>query len=159
MPDDTLGDGEGTLSSDQLICVQNGMHGGLGSGDMHALLGERPPRTVRGMLLLAQGRAADGMPAPRPVSVGTELTVHHLSLLERARYYRAFISSLPLGTAASIVFWSALLNRRRAISLAMTCAPKKQDVVNDTDDDNNNNNNNNNVKLIMIILINVRPRT
>ena len=67
----------------------------------------------------------EGLPAMRPLSVGTELTVHHLSLLERNRYYRAFISSLPLGTAASIVFWSALLNRKRAISLAMKCARRE----------------------------------
>ena len=67
----------------------------------------------------------EGLPATRPLAVGTELTVHHLSLLERNRYYRAFISGLPFGTAAAIVFWSAMLNRKRAISIAMTCAPHK----------------------------------
>ncbi len=73
----------------------------------------------------AQGQMEEGLPATRPLAVGTELTVHHLSLLERNRYYRAFISGLPFGTAAAIVFWSAMLNRKRAISIAMTCAPHK----------------------------------
>ncbi len=57
--------------------------------------------------------------APRHNDV---LTVHHVSLLERSRYYRAFITSLPVGTAASIIFWSVLLNKNRAISIAMKCA-------------------------------------
>ena len=48
------------------------------------------------------------------------LIVHHLSLLERSRYYGKFIMSLPFGTAAKIVFWTVLLNQRRAISIAMT---------------------------------------
>ena len=49
-----------------------------------------------------------------------QLVVHHLSLLERSRYYSKFIMSLPFGTAAKIVFWTVLLNQRRAISIAMT---------------------------------------
>ncbi|CAL5221371.1 g3551 [Coccomyxa viridis] len=48
------------------------------------------------------------------------LVVHHLSLLERSRYYGKFIMSLPFSTAAKIVFWTVLLNQRRAISIAMT---------------------------------------
>ena len=49
-----------------------------------------------------------------------QLVVHHLSLLERSRYYGKFIMSLPFGTAAKIVFWTVLLNQRRAISIAIT---------------------------------------
>lgn len=48
-----------------------------------------------------------------------QLIVHHLSLLERSRYYGKFVMSLPLGTAARILFWTVLLNQRRAISIAM----------------------------------------
>ncbi|CAL8468506.1 g8046 [Coccomyxa elongata] len=54
--------------------------------------------------------------APRHNDV---LTVHYISLLERSRYYSAFIRSLPLGKAAAIIFWALLLNKNRAISIAM----------------------------------------
>jgi hypothetical protein len=47
------------------------------------------------------------------------LTVHYISLLEKHRYYRKFILSLPIGAAASIIFWGIFLNKRRAISIAM----------------------------------------
>ncbi|BDA43530.1 hypothetical protein COCOBI_04-5420 [Coccomyxa sp. Obi] len=54
--------------------------------------------------------------APRHNDV---LTVHYISLLERSRYYSAFIRSLPLGKAAAIIFWALLLKKDRAISIAM----------------------------------------
>lgn len=56
--------------------------------------------------------------APRHNDV---LTVHYISLLERSRYYSAFIRSLPLGKAAAIIFWALLLNKNRAICIAMQC--------------------------------------
>ncbi len=52
----------------------------------------------------------------------TDLTVHHLSLLEKARYYKHFVGSLPFASAASIVFWSLFFNQPRAIKIAMKCA-------------------------------------
>lgn len=55
-----------------------------------------------------------------PESRDDQLIVHHLSLLERSRYYGKFIMSLPFGTAAKIVFWTVLMNQRKAISIAMT---------------------------------------
>jgi hypothetical protein len=70
---------------------------------------------------LSQGRVGS-VYLPKAPRHNDVLTVHYISLLERTRYYRAFITSLPLGTAASIIFWSLLLNKNRAISIAMRCA-------------------------------------
>ena len=71
----------------------------------------------------AQAKMEGGLPATRPLSVETDLTVHHLSLLEKARYYKHFVGSLPFASAASIVFWSLCFNQPRAIRIAMKCVP------------------------------------
>lgn len=68
-----------------------------------------------------QGDIGSAFP-PKAAGMGPEkLTVHYISLLERSRYYRKFITSLPFSTAASILFWSLLLNKNMAISIAMKC--------------------------------------
>ena len=75
------------------------------------------------LVSMVQGKLEDGLPAARPLSVETDLSVHHLSFLEKTRYYKHFVGSLPFGSAASIVFWSLFFNQGRAIKIAMKCAP------------------------------------
>lgn len=75
-----------------------------------------PAHTDIGLLLLQPNSGRQVSPDPKDV----QLIVHHLSLLERSRYYGKFIMSLPFGKAAKIVFWTVLCNQRRAISVAMS---------------------------------------
>lgn len=76
---------------------------------------QRSPNTG----LCVQADVGSSYPSKAFQSPTEQLTVHYISLLEKSRYYRKFIFSLPLRKAASIIFWAVLLNRKRAISIAM----------------------------------------
>ena len=90
---------------------------------MPALHSKRDTGILGDSVPLVQSKLEEGMPATRPLSVETELTVHYLSLLEKTRYYKHFVGSLPFGSAASIIFWSLFFNQGRAIKIAMKCGP------------------------------------
>jgi protein tyrosine/serine phosphatase len=60
---------------------------------------------------------ADSLDEPSPPE-RPSLTVHHVALLEKNRYYRSLLTRIPRLTGASALFWS-LINLDRAKSLVL----------------------------------------
>lgn len=58
--------------------------------------------------------------APAPPAPGEPpLTITHVSLLDKARFYRALLASMPASAAARVALWR-LISRRRSRAAAMT---------------------------------------